>query len=333
MRKAAALVLAVALVTALGFSPAAATSAFPVTIENCGRTLTFDEPPSRVVTGYQPVFENLVALGLGEEQIIGRTNFTENGPDGFLPGQKQVYDAVPEVSPDTSLPQKEALLALGPDFVIEYAYSGFDAARGFATVQELADAGIPAYITGGWCDPEGIRNAQIATLFDDIRNLGLIFGIPDRAAELAAELEGILADVERRVEGLEPVPVLASDGGSGPVNAHGGSGLFHQMIELAGGVNVLDDLAESYAQVSAERIATLEPEAMLVDDYDVYLGERLPSAEAKAGTVFALIPESPAAQQRRFLPVPSVATHGGSRNILAIPEIAEFLHPEAFENA
>ncbi|MGH8932094.1 MAG: hypothetical protein ACRDZO_16105 [Egibacteraceae bacterium] len=27
---------------------------FPVTVEQCGRTLTFDKPPSRVVTGYHP---------------------------------------------------------------------------------------------------------------------------------------------------------------------------------------------------------------------------------------------------------------------------------------
>ncbi len=32
---------------------------FPVRIENCGRTLTFDEPPSRVVADYQPGLEIL----------------------------------------------------------------------------------------------------------------------------------------------------------------------------------------------------------------------------------------------------------------------------------
>ncbi|MGH3923092.1 MAG: ABC transporter substrate-binding protein, partial [Pseudonocardiaceae bacterium] len=264
---------------------------FPVTVEQCGRTLTFDEPPSRVVTGYHPVFENLVALGLGEEQIIGRTNFSENGPDGFLPGQKQVYDAIPEVSPNIDLPQKEALLTLEPDFVIAVGYYDFDASRGLATIPEFADAGIPAYITGSHCNPEGLRTGEIADLFDDIHNLGKIFGVPDRAAALTAELKALLADVEQRVEGLEPVDVLSTDGGAGPVAVHGGSGFVNQMIELAGGRNVFADIDESGAQVSAERIAATSPEAMLVLDYDVYLGERLPSAEEKADTVFALIPE------------------------------------------
>jgi iron complex transport system substrate-binding protein len=305
---------------------------FPVTVENCGRSLTFDSPPSRVVTGYQPAFETLVSLGLGDS-IVGRTNFSENGPQGFLPGQKEVYDAIPEVSPTIELPQKEALLALDPDFVLAVSYNDFDPAKGQATIQELDDAGAPVYITGGWCDAEGVRTAKIADIFDDIRNLGLIFGVPDRAAALAAELEGMVADVQQRVEGLDPVDVLATDGGAGPVNAYGGSGFMNQMIELAGGRNVLADLDEDYAQVSTETVAASKPEAMLVLDYDVLFGEAQPSAEAKADTVFALIPDSPAARNRRFLPVPAAAAHSGYRNILAIPEIAQFLHPDAFEDA
>ncbi|MGH3915783.1 MAG: ABC transporter substrate-binding protein [Pseudonocardiaceae bacterium] len=251
-----------ALVAGCGTAPAepsttggaAQPQGFPVTVENCGRQLTFDKPPERVVTGYHPVFETMVALGLGD-RIIGRTNFDENGPDGFLPGHQAVYDAVPEISADIELPQKEVLIAQQPDFVLAVSYSDFDIAKGFATVEELDAAGAPAYITAGWCSPEGVRQAKIADIFTDIRNLGMIFGVPDRAAELAAEYQAIIDDVTQRVSGLTPVDVLASDGGSGPINAYGGSGLFHQMIEIAGGRNVLADLDEDYAEVSAERIA------------------------------------------------------------------------------
>ncbi|MGH3695710.1 MAG: hypothetical protein ACRDRX_17260 [Pseudonocardiaceae bacterium] len=102
------------------------------------------------------------------------------------------------------------------------------------------------------------------------------------------------------------------------------------MIEIAGGSNVLADLDEDYAEVSAEKIAASKPGAMLVVDYDVLLGEKQPSAQQKAQTVFTIIPESPAARQNRFLPVPAAATHSGAGNIRAIPEIAKFLHPEAF---
>ncbi|MGH3695711.1 MAG: ABC transporter substrate-binding protein [Pseudonocardiaceae bacterium] len=183
---------------------------FPVTVENCSRKLTFTKPPDRVVTGYHPVFETMVDLGLGD-RIIGRTNFEENGPDGFLPGHKKVYDAVPEISDSISLPAKEVLIAQRPDFVIDVSYSSFNAAKGRATIPELDAIGAPVYITAGWCDAEGVKKAKIA----DIRNLGMIFGVPDRAAKLTAEFQGIIDDVTRRVKSLPPVPVLATDGGSG----------------------------------------------------------------------------------------------------------------------
>ncbi|NUR87727.1 MAG: hypothetical protein HOY71_26890, partial [Nonomuraea sp.] len=70
---------------------AASQAGFPVTVENCGRELTFDKPPSKVVTGYHPSLETLLALGLGD-RIAGRTFF---GESAFLPGQKEQYDRIP----------------------------------------------------------------------------------------------------------------------------------------------------------------------------------------------------------------------------------------------
>ncbi|MGH8932093.1 MAG: ABC transporter substrate-binding protein [Egibacteraceae bacterium] len=271
-----------------------------------------------------------MALGLGEEQIIGRLNFSELGPNGFLPGQKQVYDAVPEISPTIALPSKEVMLSLNADLVVDTGPYNFEPSSGQATIEELTAAGTQVYLVAGWCDEESIRNARVDDLIRDVRTLGRIFGIPDRAEELATELEAMLTDVQRRVGHLELVDVLAIDRGEGPVSVHAGLGVYNHMIELAGGRNVLADLDETYTEVSAERIAASNPEAMLVAEYNTYLGEARPSAEEKADAIFALIPDSPAARERRFLPVPEAA-YTGYRTFFAIEEIAEFLHPEAFE--
>ncbi|MGH3915784.1 MAG: ABC transporter substrate-binding protein [Pseudonocardiaceae bacterium] len=164
----------------------------------------------------------------------------------------------------------------------------------------------------------------------DFRNLGMIFGVPERAAELVTEYQALLDDVKQRVELLAPVDVLATYGGSGPVSIFGGSSLLDQMIEIAGGRNVLGDLDEDYAEISAAQVAVTRPEAMLVGDYDIYFGEQQPSAQQKAQAVFSVIPESPAAQQQRYLAVRIVDTNPGPGSILAVPEIAEFLHPSGF---
>ncbi|MGH3911681.1 MAG: ABC transporter substrate-binding protein [Pseudonocardiaceae bacterium] len=301
---------------------------FPVTVENCGRTLTFDRPPERVVTGYHPVFETMVELGLGD-RIIGRTNFEENGPEGFLPGHKKVYDAVPEISETIDLPQKEVLVAQQPDFVIDLSYAAFDAAEGLATVEELDAVAAATYITAGGCGPQA-GAVKLDDIFADFRTLGAIFGVPEQAAELIARYQALLDDVEQRVRDREPVDVLAIWSGAEPIGVFGGGSLIDQMIEIAGGHNVLGDLDEDYPEISSERIAVTRPEAVLVGYYDLYFGERQPSAQQKAQAVFSVVPESPAAQRNRYLPVRIVDTNPGPGSILAISKIAEFLHPEGF---
>ncbi|MEU4512199.1 ABC transporter substrate-binding protein [Nonomuraea wenchangensis] len=305
---------------------AARQAGFPVTVENCGRELTFDRPPSKVVTGYHPALETLLALGLGD-RIAGRTFF---GESAFLPGQKEQYDKIPQISETIMLPQKEVMLAQGADFVLDNAMASFDAAGGYATVEELDAAGSPVYILGGWCSPEEVLRFTLDDTFTDLRNLGRIFGVPEQAEKLVTELQGQLADVKKRVEGRTPVKVLATDGGKGPVNAYGGAGVTNQMITMAGGVNVLAGVKADYTEVSAEEVSASQPEALLVSDYATLRGEDTPSSPAKAEEAFAIARNSPAAKDRRYLALPVAAQHPGYRNLLAVTDLARFLHPDAF---
>ena len=59
------------LVTALGLSTLAhaAPTHYPLTVENCGSTLTFEQAPSRAVTIGQAGTEMLFALGLGRTLV------------------------------------------------------------------------------------------------------------------------------------------------------------------------------------------------------------------------------------------------------------------------
>ncbi|WP_062431698.1 ABC transporter substrate-binding protein [Herbidospora daliensis] len=322
------LVLAL-LLTACGHAPAAPVAPKAISVQNCGRTLTFDQPPAKVVTGYQPSLETLLALGL-QDRIVGRTAFEENGPDGFLPGQKAAYDTITQISPTIMLPQKEVMLAQGADFVIDNGQSSFDAAGGYATVDELQAAGAPVFILGNWCSPEETLKSTVEQTFTDLRNLGIVFGVQDRAEKLIADLQAQLADVEKRIAGRPKVKVLATDGGTGPVTAYGGAGLMNQMIAKAGGENVLAATRADYSEFSVEQVAASNPEALLVLDYVVYDGKAAATADTKASDVLGVAKNSPAAQARRVLPIPAAAAHPGYRNILAVVEIAKFLHPDAF---
>jgi iron complex transport system substrate-binding protein len=303
---------------------AAAPPDFPVTVQNCGRTLTFDAPPKRVVTGYEPVLETMLALRL-QDRIVGRTNWSENGPDAFLPGQKALYDRIPEISDSILFPNREAMLAQDADFVISEGWYNFDASQGQATIDELASAGTKVFITGGWCSDAEQRKFRITDTLQDVRNLGRIFGVTDRAEKLVAEMQGILDEVTKAVAGRPRVPVLATNGGKGPVKAYGGAGLTDQLIEAAGGTNVLAGIEDDYVDVSVEQVAATNPSAMLVTDY-----RPGPTGQEKFATVAALVPDSPAARTKRWLRLFAVGQHPGYRNIVTLRQIARFLHPEAF---
>lgn len=301
----------------------AAVDGFPVTVQNCGRELTFDEPPSRVVTSFLPTLETLIELGVGD-RVIGRTASADQlGVAGFLPGHEELYDAIPEVSDGYRPPPKEELLALAPDFVFGMSFNDFNPETGFATVEELEEAGIPVYIASGWCTVEGANNYEIQSTLDDLRNLGKIFGVEQRGADLAAGIEQRLADVDARVSGLEPLTVVAADA-SAEIFYAMGLGMGNDVIERAGGRNVFAEVGE-YAEVSVEEVAAADAQAYLVIDYEPA------TPEERIAVIEAVAPGSVGVQEQRYAVVPGVAIHPGVRVVDAIEALAKVLHPDAFE--
>lgn len=296
---------------------------FPVEVDNCGRTLTFDAPPERVVTGYHPSFELMVELGLGD-QLIGRTAFNELGPDGagVLAEHREIYESVPQVSDSIELPAAEEMLALGADFTLSEGWYNFDAERGNATIAELEEAGTAVYITGGWCSADAQLDFNTDILLQDIRNLGMIFGVPEDGEALAAELEGILDDVARATADVDPATVVLIDARPDVLFAMG-QGMGAQLAELAGLDNPFAD-SDSYGEYSAEEIAASNADGFAVLTFlPTTVEERIAAIEETA-------PNTPAVQDGRYVKIPAIATHPGYRTFLAVRDLAEGFYPDAF---
>ena len=68
---------------------AAVTGSYPLTIENCGNTLTFTKAPERVVSLYSVTTELLLRLGL-EDHIVAAANFGEPMPADLQPVYEQL---------------------------------------------------------------------------------------------------------------------------------------------------------------------------------------------------------------------------------------------------
>lgn len=298
---------------------AAPTAAFPVTIENCGRSLTFAAPPERVISLWQPPTELLLALGV-QDRIVGLAGtYTDLRPDlaARAEGIKVLGTAM-------AWPAKEVLLSEQPDLVISEGLEGFgyDSAQGYATVAEIEATGAQVISTGGSCTPTdpASQTKSTETVYNDLLMLGKVFGASAQAETLVAELRAREAAVVAKVAGREPVRVAFYNGGDGPVFVLS-FGIWADLMRKAGGENVIT--TQSF-QISNEEFAASQPEVILIGTY--------PGQEAAERIAFlkATFPNIPAVQNDRLYPIPTIDTEASVRVIDGLEQIARALHPEAF---
>lgn len=295
---------------------AAVPAGFPVTIDNCGVRTTYDRPPSRVVAIHQHPAELMLALGL-KDRLVG-TAFPDSA---ILPELKKDYEAIPELAKKE--PSFEKILDVGPDLVYGGYGSAFAENEGRSR-KAFADAGIATYLNREYCGEERVT---MKDTYDEIRTVGTIFGVPDRADELVADLEGRVGKAAAAVEGEPQVPVFVYDSGDKSPFTAGGKSLGTELIRLAGGENVFTDLDDVFGDVSWEQVVERKPEVIAIYDYT-----GAASVEEKKKFLLSqpALADVPAIRNKRFVVLPLTATLVGIRSAYAVEELARGLHPESF---
>ena len=288
---------------------------FPVTVENCGVTTTYQRPPQRAVSLNQHATEVMLALGL-EKSMVG-TGYLD---DKVLPEFQRAYDQVKVISKE--YPSFETLLAAEPDLVYGGWKSAFEEKDGRGRAA-LKKAGIDTRLNIEEC-PEG--PVTMATVEEEIRTVAKIFGVPDRAERRIASMRAVLDGVEGRLAGAAPVKVAVYDSGDKTVFTAGGAGIGNEMIRLAGGSNLFADVDKPYGDVSFEQFADRGPDVVLIYDY----GEQ--SAEEKKEFLLGnpAFKDVPAIKERRFAVLPLSSTVTGVRVADAVESLARQLHPDRF---
>ncbi|MEQ8144798.1 ABC transporter substrate-binding protein [Streptomyces sp. OP7] len=295
---------------------AAVPAGFPVTIDNCGVTTTYDEPPSRVVTIHQHPAELMLALGL-RDRMVG-TAFPDSA---VLPELRKDYGTIPELA--ETEPSFEKILDVEPDFVYGGYGSAFAENEGRSR-KAFADAGIDTHLNREYC---GKKRVTMKDTYDEIRTIGKIFGVPDRAEKLVADLEGRVDKATGKVEGEPEVPVFVYDSGDKSAFTAGGKSLGTELIRLAGGENVFTDLDDVFGDVSWEQVVERRPEVIAVYDY-----AGAGSVEQKKKFLLSqpALADVPAVRNERFVVLPLTATLVGIRSAYAVEDLARGLHPESF---
>lgn len=264
--------------------PGAAKASYPVQlVDDAGTRHTFEAAPRRMVSLVPSATEALLAMGLADH-LVGRTD----------------YDRVPELVDLPSVggglqPNLEILVSLDLDLVIRFAGDS-----DLATAERMTELGIPHFAV----QPDGVED-----VLSIIRDLGRVMGASDAAEAMLGEIREDLDDVARRVAALPALRVAYILGGDPPWVAGPGT-YIDELMAVAGGENVFDDLGPLYAPVSME--------ALLDRDLDlILLSSRLTQPPPLAHVPSVMLPAS--------VEIPGPGLGQAAR------DIARLIHPGAFD--
>ncbi|MFN8440083.1 MAG: ABC transporter substrate-binding protein [Caldilineaceae bacterium] len=290
---------------------------YPVTIESCGRTMTFTKPPERVYTTYWNSADLLIRLGLGDRVIANAYQGDTQGGD-----IAEAYNQIPNQF--AKYPAKEEVFALKPDLILA-SYDTFDfrPETGTPALEDVLAANIPVYSMSTECGSGKATEATFAMFYEDVRNVGKIFGVTERAEALVQEMQTRIAAVQAKVAGRPVVKALIYYGGEGPLGVFT-NGVYGDILKLAGGETIFPDTDNTAPQVSIEEVAVRAPEVFLCIEYGTSFADM-------QAFLFKTFPNSPAGQNQRAALVPDGTTPASYRTVAAIEAFAKVFHPEAFQ--
>jgi iron complex transport system substrate-binding protein len=291
---------------------AAPALAFPVTVQSCGREVTFDAPPERAISNDVNLTEMMLVLGL-RDRMVGYTGIS--GWKTLDEGMREGVAELPELS--AKYPTREVLAGAEADFFFAGWNYGMKVG-GEVTPETLEPLGIKTYELTESCihiGPKGKSTMQ--DMYVDLLNLGSIFGVKDRAQDLVAGYEARLAQITASVDRSSPPRVFVYDSGEEAPFTAGAYAMPTALIEAAGGRNIMDDLDKSWATVAWEPVVERNPQIIVIVNYgDVTADQKI--AFLESNPAFANID---AVKNDRYVVLEYVEATPGPRNIPAVEKL------------
>lgn len=214
-----------------------ATSGLRAFVDAAGDTLRLDAPPSRIVSLVPSVTQTIYRLGEGD-RLVGRTVYDTASALAHLPSVGAGMG-----------PDYEMLLGLQADLVVYFV-----GASDPDTPAQLRRLGLRGF---------GVRPDVIEDVTALYTTFGSILQTEARGDELASGLRATLDSVRAAVSGRESIGVSYLLDGDPPWTA-GPSTYIGQLVELAGGDLLPDDLPPMYAQVSPEGLVSADIDVILI---------------------------------------------------------------------
>jgi iron complex transport system substrate-binding protein len=289
-------------------------------VQSCDRKLTFDKPLTAAISNDVNLTEMMLVLGLAD-RMVGYTGIS--GWKTLDPVMRLGIAKLPELS--SKYPSKEVLIGADADFFFAGWNYGMKVG-GEVTPDTLAPFGIQVYELTESCIHVGKKAAaSMNDMYNDLRNLGLIFDLGNKAENLVSAYEKDLNDYLASLETLNFAPrVFVYDSGEDVAFTAGRYAMPNALIEAAGGSNIMKDFQKSWATVTWEAVIERNPEVIVIVNY----GEV--SAEEKRAFMISnpAFSNIDAVKNDRFVTLEYVEATPGPRNIGAIKKLAAAFREE-----
>lgn len=289
-----------------------------VVIENGDRTLTFTKMPQKVLCTNLYSAENMAMLGLSD--YIAGKNVATNVSEIPLPELADQLNNIPEIERSF-----ENAIATEASLIIGQVSAFRD--TNWGTYDMFEANGVNCYtISGTLAEDETVEN-----VYEDIRFLGKVFRVEERAEALIADIESRIEAVQAVVKDVpdeEKVHVFVMDSFNGNEIYTTSKGLQSNLIELAGGLNCTRNMAGSrWFNTSVETLVDTNPDIIIFNDYGTQsIAEKMDFINNNPALL-----DIPAVRNQAYITIPLVTVMQDVRAASACETFAREFYPELFQ--
>jgi iron complex transport system substrate-binding protein len=252
----------------------AASTSYPLTVENCGQKVTFDKAPNKIVSIGQGMTEVLYSLGLADK-VAGTAVWV--GP--VLPQYAEANARIKRLANND--PSFESIVGLEPDLVAAEFEWHVGPMGSVAKREQFSDLGIHTYIAPADCvaktntdGGDGVRKELFSMdlVYREISELAQIFDVSDRGDTLIADLKAREAAAVASIKGAtaKNLPIVfwfSSKETKGDAFIAGKNSAPAYILKTIGAKNVVST-EEEWPLVGWETIAQANPAVIVIATMD-----------------------------------------------------------------
>ena len=208
-------------------------------VDELGRKVEVPGYPERIVALAPSLTECVFALGQGD-RVVGVTRFSDHPPQA---------QSLPRVGSYVNL-DLERIIALQPDLCL--ATKDGNPIR---VIRQLEGLGVSVYAL----DPRDLE-----AVMQTLTKLGWMLQCEQEASEVVAGMEKDIEAVKERAQAVGTRPRVFFQIGISPIVSVGSNTFVHELITLAGGVNLAAGVKD-YPRYSLEEVLVQDPDIIVIN--------------------------------------------------------------------